>query len=134
MTYGDGVADVDINALLAFHKAHGKAATLTRVVPPGRYGALELEDDKVQRFIEKPPGDNAWIKGGFFVLEPSVLDRIEGDATPFEGAPLASLANDGQLMSFAHSGFWQPMDTLREKNHLEDLWAGVRSPWKVWMD
>ena len=134
MTYGDGVADVDIDALLAFHKKHGKAATLTRVVPPGRYGALELNGNKVQRFIEKPPGDNAWINGGFFVLEPSVLDRIEGDMTPFEGEPLAGLARDGELMSFAHSGFWQPMDTLREKNHLEELWANGEAPWKVWKD
>ena len=134
MTYGDGVADIDINALLAFHKNHGKAATLTRVVPPGRYGALELQSDKVQRFIEKPPGDNAWINGGFFALEPSVLDRIEGDATPFEAAPLMGLAKDGELMSYAHSGFWQPMDTLRDKNYLEDLWGAGKAPWKLWRD
>lgn len=132
MTYGDGVGDVDINALLAFHKKYDRAATLTRVIPPGRYGALKLEGDRVQRFIEKPPGDNAWINGGFFVLEPSVLDRIEGDATPFEGDPLTGLARDGQLMSFPHSGFWQPMDTLREKNYLEELWASGNAPWKLW--
>ncbi len=134
MTYGDGVANVDIGALLAFHKKHGREATLTSVVPPGRYGALELEGDTVQRFIEKPPGDNAWINGGFFALEPSVLDRIEGDATSFEGEPLMGLARDRQLMSFRHAGFWQPMDTLREKNHLEELWARGDAPWKVWRD
>ncbi len=132
MTYGDGVANVEIDKLIAFHKSHGKEATLTSVVPPGRYGALEMNGDSVQRFIEKPPGDNAWINGGFFVLQPSVLDRIDGDATPFEGDPLASLARDGQLQAFRHKGFWQPMDTLREKNHLEDLWASGKAPWKIW--
>ncbi|HEY4343376.1 MAG TPA: glucose-1-phosphate cytidylyltransferase [Parvibaculum sp.] len=132
MTYGDGVADVAIDKLLAFHKAHGKEATLTSVVPPGRYGALEMDGDSVQRFIEKPPGDNAWINGGFFALQPSVLDRIDGDATPFEGDPLTRLARDGQLQAFRHKGFWQPMDTLREKNHLEELWASGRAPWKIW--
>jgi len=134
MTYGDGVANVDIRALLAFHKTHGRKATLTSVIPPGRYGALELEGDQVRRFIEKPPGDNAWINGGFFALEPSVLDRIAGDMTAFEGDPLTGLAADGELMSFKHSGFWQPMDTLREKNYLEELWAGGDAPWKVWRD
>lgn len=134
MTYGDGVANVDIASLLAFHKSHGKEATLTSVIPPGRYGALELEGNQVRRFIEKPPGDNAWINGGFFALEPSVLDRIEGDKTPFEAEPLMGLAADGGLMSFKHSGFWQPMDTLREKNYLEELWAGGNAPWKVWRD
>lgn len=132
MTYGDGVANIEIDKLLAFHKAHGKEATLTSVVPPGRYGALEMQGDSVQRFIEKPPGDNAWINGGFFVLEPSVIDRIADDSTPFEAAPLASLANDGQLQAYRHGGFWQPMDTLREKNHLEELWASGNAPWKVW--
>ncbi len=132
MTYGDGVADIEIDKLLAFHKAHGKEATLTSVVPPGRYGALEMQGDSVQRFIEKPPGDNAWINGGFFALEPSVIDRIADDATPFEAAPLASLAKDGQLQAYRHRGFWQPMDTLREKNHLEELWASGRAPWKIW--
>jgi glucose-1-phosphate cytidylyltransferase len=132
MTYGDGVSNVDIGALIAFHKSHGKEATLTSVIPPGRYGALEMDGARVQRFIEKPPGDNAWINGGFFVLEPSVLDRIEGDATPFEGDPLSRLAGDGQLMAFRHNGFWQPMDTLREKNYLEELWASGSAPWKVW--
>lgn len=132
MTYGDGVADIEIDKLLAFHKAHGKEATLTSVVPPGRYGALEMQGDSVQRFIEKPPGDNAWINGGFFALEPSVIDRIADDATPFEAAPLASLAKDGQLQAYRHRGFWQPMDTLREKNHLEELWTSGRAPWKIW--
>lgn len=132
MTYGDGVADIDIGKLLAFHKAHGKDATLTGVIPPGRYGALELSGQKVERFIEKPPGDNAWINGGFFVLEPAILDRIAGDNVPFEGVPLAGLAQAGQLMAYQHTGFWQPMDTLREKNYLEDLWTSGRAPWKVW--
>lgn len=132
MTYGDGVADIEIDKLLAFHKAHGREATLTSVVPPGRYGALEMQGDSVQRFIEKPPGDNAWINGGFFVLEPSVIDRIADDATPFEAAPLASLASDGQLQAYRHKGFWQPMDTLREKNYLEELWASGSAPWKIW--
>ncbi|MCE9650282.1 MAG: glucose-1-phosphate cytidylyltransferase [Parvibaculum sp.] len=132
MTYGDGVADVEIDKLLAFHKAHGKQATLTSVVPPGRYGALEMQGDSVRRFIEKPPGDNAWINGGFFVLEPSVLDRISDDTTAFEGDPLAGLAGDGELQAFRHKGFWQPMDTLREKNHLEELWASGKAPWKIW--
>lgn len=134
MTYGDGVADIDIKALLAFHKDHGKAATLTRVVPPGRFGALELKGHEVQRFIEKPEGDNAWINGGFFVLEPSVLDRIEGDDTSFEREPLAGLAHDGELFAYPHKGFWQPMDTLRERNHLEELWASGEAPWKIWED
>lgn len=132
MTYGDGVADVDISKLIAFHKSHGKEATLTSVVPPGRYGALETDGPLVKRFIEKPPGDNAWINGGFFVLQPSVLDRIAGDSTPFEGDPLSSLASDSQLMAFQHHGFWQPMDTLREKTHLEELWASGHAPWKLW--
>ncbi|HAC60493.1 MAG: glucose-1-phosphate cytidylyltransferase [Parvibaculum sp.] len=134
MTYGDGVANVDIGALLDFHRKHGKQATLTSVIPPGRYGALELEGNQVRRFIEKPPGDNAWINGGFFALQPDVLDRIEGDKTPFEAEPLMQLAADGELMSFKHGGFWQPMDTLREKNYLEELWATGKAPWKVWRD
>ena len=134
LTYGDGVANVDIGALLDFHRKHGKQATLTSVIPPGRYGALELEGNQVRRFIEKPPGDNAWINGGFFALQPDVLDRIEGDKTPFEAEPLMQLAADGELMSFKHGGFWQPMDTLREKNYLEELWATGKAPWKVWRD
>jgi len=133
LTYGDGVADVDIAALAAFHRAHGRQATVTSVVPPGRYGALSIdEDDRVRNFIEKPAGDNARINGGFFVLERAVIDRIAGDATPFESGPLEGLARDGQLMAFQHDGFWQPMDTLRDKNQLEALWSEGRAPWKVW--
>ena len=133
MTYGDGVADVDISALLEFHKSHGREATVTAVTPPGRYGALDIsEGGQVDRFVEKPPGDLGLINGGFFVLERSVLARIEGDAMPFENAPMESLAADKQLMSFRHDGCWQPMDTLREKNMLEGLWADGNAPWKVW--
>ena len=132
MTYGDGVADIDIRALIEFHKRHGRSATLTAVVPPGRDGAIELEGEKVTNFIEKPPGDNAFINGGFFVLEPGVLDRIAADDVPFERAPLELLAHDGQLMAFRHTGFWLPMDTLRDKNALEALWASKTTPWKVW--
>jgi glucose-1-phosphate cytidylyltransferase len=133
MTYGDGVADVDLTALVAFHKAHGRAATITAVAPPGRYGALDLGDgEKVLRFAEKPPGDHSLINGGYFVLEPSVLDRIAGDATPFELEPLEGLARDGELVAFRHEGFWAAMDTLRDKNHLESLWESGRAPWAVW--
>ena len=131
-TYGDGVADVDITSLIAFHRAHGKAATLTAVSPPGRYGALSMQGDKVASFIEKPPGDNAYINGGFFVLNPSVLDLIEGDQTPWEATPLETLARAEQLMAWRHSGFWQPMDTLRDKNALEAIWLSGSAPWKVW--
>ena len=132
LTYGDGVSDIDITAELAFHKSHGKAATLAAVVPPGRYGALQLTGEKVERFIEKPPGDNAWINGGFFVLEPSVIDRIQGDSTSWEAQPLEGLAADDQLRAYFHRGFWQPMDTLREKNLLESLWESGKAPWQVW--
>jgi glucose-1-phosphate cytidylyltransferase len=132
MTYGDGVADIDIGALIAFHRAHGRQATVTAVVPPGRYGALALDGDRVANFTEKPPGDNAFINGGFFVLRPAVLDRIADDATPWETAPLESLAAEGELRAFRHTGFWQPMDTLRDRNHLEALWQSGRAPWKVW--
>lgn len=131
-TYGDGVGSVDIAKLVAFHKAHGKRATLTAVVPPGRYGALSLSGDKVERFIEKPAGDNTFINGGFFVLDPSVVDLIDADSTPWEAAPLERLASGGELMAFRHTGFWQPMDTMREKNQLEQHWASGRAPWKVW--
>lgn len=134
MTYGDGVSDIDIAALIEFHRRHGKEATVTAVVPPGRYGALDIAGDSVTQFMEKPPGDNGLINGGFFVLEPSVLDRIAGDAAPWELAPLESLARDGQLMAFRHLGFWQAMDTLRDKNQLEALWQGRKAPWKVWSD
>ena len=132
LTYGDGVADLDIGKLAAFHKSHGKDATLTAVTPPGRYGALEIEAGQVQRFIEKPPGDNGLINGGFFVLEPEVINLIEGDSTTWEHEPLGILAADGQLTAYHHRGFWQPMDTLRDRHHLEELWAQGQAPWKVW--
>ena len=132
LTYGDGVADVDISKLVAFHKAHGREATVTAVTPPGRYGALDLTGDRVNQFIEKPQGDNSLINGGFFVLEPAVLARIADDTTSWERAPLESLARDQQLMAFRHGGFWQPMDTLRDKNHLEQLWQSGKAPWKSW--
>jgi glucose-1-phosphate cytidylyltransferase len=132
MTYGDGVAAIDIAAEIAFHKAHGGLATLAAVVPPGRYGALQLSGSRIERFMEKPPGDSAWINGGFFVLDPAVIDRIEGDATPWEASPLESLARDGELHAFHHHGFWQPMDTLRDKTLLESLWASGKAPWKLW--
>jgi glucose-1-phosphate cytidylyltransferase len=131
-TYGDGVADVDLTALAAFHRAHGKDATVTAVSPPGRYGALEIASDQVQRFIEKPPGDNGLINGGFFVLHPKVIDRIGGDPDSFEGGPLEGLARDRQLLAFRHDGFWAAMDTLRDKNHLEALWASDAAPWRLW--
>jgi len=134
MTYGDGVADVDLRALLAFHEAHGKLATVTAVQPPGRFGALELAEDEdvVRSFVEKPSGDGAWMNGGFFVLEPAVLDYIDGDETLFEHEPLERLAADGQLAAHRHRGFWQPMDTLRDKRTLEALWDGGAAPWKTW--
>lgn len=132
MTYGDGVSDIDIAAEIAFHRAHGGQATLAAVIPPGRYGAIETSGTLVQRFMEKPSGDNARINGGFFVLNPGVIDRIDGDATPWEARPLESLARDGQLHAFQHDGFWQPMDTMREKQQLEALWESGRAPWKVW--
>lgn len=131
-TYSDGVADVDLKALLEFHNSHGKDATVTAVAPPGRFGAMEIHGDQVERFMEKPPGDNALINGGFFVLNPRVLDRIEGDAISWELEPLQGLARDGQLMAYRHDGFWAPMDTLREKNQLEAMWATGRAPWRVW--
>jgi len=131
-TYGDGVADVDLRALAAFHKAHGKQSTVTAVSPPGRYGALDIVDGAVERFIEKPPGDNGLINGGFFVLQPDVVSRIAGDEIPFETAPLEGLAADGELMAWRHEGFWAAMDTLRDKNQLESLWASGKAPWHVW--
>ena len=132
LTYGDGVADVDITALVAFHKAHGKAATVTAVQPPGRYGALKMNGDAVEGFLEKPRGDGGWINGGFFVLAPSCIDYVQDDTTVWEAGPLIGLAEAGQLGAFRHTGFWQPMDTLREKNLLEDLWASGQAPWKMW--
>ena len=131
-TYGDGVADVDITAEIAFHRAHGKLATVCAVQPPGRYGALELKGQSVSGFVEKPRGDGGLINGGFFVLSPQVLDYIEGDQSSWEGKALETLASQGELMAFDHEGFWQPMDTLREKTHLEELWATGKAPWKCW--
>lgn len=131
-TYGDGVSDVDITRLIAFHKAHGKKATLTAIKPPGRYGALKVEGSAVSSFQEKPAGDGAWINGGFFVLEPSVIDLIEGDDTSWESTPLVKLAARGELQAYQHDGFWQAMDTLRDKVQLEELWARGSPPWKVW--
>ena len=131
-TYGDGVADVDITAEIAFHKAHGKWATIAAVQPPGRFGALQLQDGKVRGFTEKPRGGDGFINGGFFVLSPRCLDLIDGDDTVWEDAPLDTLATKGQLMAFEHNGFWQPMDTLRDKRQLEALWSSGRAPWKIW--
>jgi glucose-1-phosphate cytidylyltransferase len=131
-TYGDGVGDVDIAATLAFHRREARQATVTAVQPPGRYGALEIERGAVRSFKEKPAGDGAFINGGFFVLEPAVLDLITGDDCIWERGPLESLAARGQLSAYQHRGFWQPMDTLREKNLLEELWASGRAPWKKW--
>lgn len=131
-TYGDGVSDVDIGALIGFHRSHGKWATVTGVRPPGRYGALQLRGNEVTGFAEKPRGDGGLINGGFFVLSPRCLDLIEGDDMPWENDPMRSLAEQNQLMAFEHEGFWQPMDTLREKNMLEDLWQSGNPPWKNW--
>lgn len=131
-TYGDGVADVDIAACIAFHRAHGQLATVTAVKPPARYGALQMDERRVARFTEKPSGDGGLINGGFFVLSAKVLPLIADDQTGWEAAPLETLARQGQLMAFEHAGFWQPMDTLRDKNLLEDLWASGNAPWKVW--
>ena len=133
LTYGDGVADVNISELLKFHRSHGKAATITSTQPSGRFGALNMNsDDLVTSFQEKPAGDGSWINGGFMVLEPQVLDRIAGDSTVFENEPMEGLARDGQLMACKHKGFWQPMDTLRDKTHLEGLWESGKAPWKIW--
>ena len=133
MTYGDGVANVDIGELIRFHKSNGKLATVTAIQPSGRFGSLAFgSGDVVSAFQEKPAGDGAWINGGYFVLEPSILDRIPGDLTIFEKEPLESLARDGQLVAYKHRGFWQPMDTLRDKKHLEELWAGGKASWKLW--
>lgn len=132
MTYGDGVADIDITALIRFHREHGDQATVTRVLPPGRFGALQLDGNRVTGFQEKPQDGGGWINGGFFVLSPKVLDRISGDNTVWEQEPLEGLARDGQLHAYAHHGFWQPMDTLRDKRQLEDMWNGARAPWKTW--
>jgi glucose-1-phosphate cytidylyltransferase len=132
LTYGDGVADIDITALVAFHKNQGKHATLTAVQPSGRFGALGMEGHLVTNFKEKPQGDGSWINGGFFVLEPSIFDTIEGDSTIWERAPMEALARDNQLAAYKHTGFWLPMDTLRDKQQLESLWDSGKAPWKIW--
>ncbi len=131
-TYGDGVSDLDIAATLAFHHQHGKQATLTATLPPGRFGALDIAESQVRSFTEKPRGDGGRINGGFFVLSPKVLTLIDSDACIWEQAPLVGLAAQGELMAYEHNGFWQPMDTLRDKVHLEDLWASGKAPWKHW--
>ena len=131
-TYGDGVSDVNIGALINFHREQKVKATLTAVYPPGRFGALDIVGDKVTAFKEKPKGDGGMINGGFFVLSPSVLNLIKDDATLWEKEPLESLASEGQMAAFTHTGFWQPMDTLRDKNHLEELWVSGKAPWKTW--
>jgi glucose-1-phosphate cytidylyltransferase len=131
-TYGDGLADIDITAQLAFHKARAGLATMCAVQPPGRFGAIDIQDSRITRFEEKPSGDGSWINGGFFILEPGVLDYIRGDATIWERDPLEALARDGQISAYTHTGFWQPMDTLRDKLKLEELWQSGHAPWKVW--
>lgn len=131
-TYGDGVGDIDIAQTIRFHQSHGKAATLTATYPPGRFGALEIQNGQVMSFKEKPKGDGAMINGGFFVLSPRVLEYIGTDSTIWEQEPLMNLASDNQLMAYEHQGFWQPMDTLRDKNLLEELWESGKAPWKTW--
>ena len=132
LTYGDGVSDVDITALMAFHRAHGKVATVTAVRPPARFGALEVEHGRVKRFAEKPITESGWINGGFLVLEPRIFDYLEGDHSTLEREPLERLVADQELMAFQHEGFWQPMDTLRDKQALEALWAAGKAPWRQW--
>jgi glucose-1-phosphate cytidylyltransferase len=133
LTYGDGVGDVDITALLAFHQAHGKRCTLTAVQPSARFGALDVADNKgVRSFLEKPKGDGAWINGGFFVCQPDVFSYIEGDDTTWERAPMETLAAEGEMMAFKHDGFWKPMDTLRDKVELETAWNTNKAEWKIW--
>ena len=132
-TYGDGLSNVNIKKLIDFHQSKGKLATISAVQPPGRYGSLDIKDDLVGQFIEKPKGDGGWINGGFFVLSSKCLDYIDGDQTSWEAEPLEGLARDSELAAFIHKGFWQPMDTLREKNLLEDLWESGKAPWKNWL-
>ena len=132
LTYGDGVANINIKKLIDFHKSHGKQATLIATYPPGRFGALDIKDNQVQKFEEKPKGDGALINGGYFVLSPKVIERISGDSTSWEQEPLKGLATDGELMSFKHEGFWQPMDTLRDKIYLDELLEQEKAPWKLW--
>ncbi|OYX72152.1 MAG: glucose-1-phosphate cytidylyltransferase [Rhizobiales bacterium 32-66-11] len=132
LTYGDGVGSVDIGALINFHKSHGQLATMTAVQPPGRFGSLQLDGNRISAFVEKPVGDGGWINGGFFVLSPKVLDYIADDHTLWEREPLERLARDGELQAWFHPGFWQPMDTMRDKTSLETLWETGKAPWKVW--
>ena len=131
-TYGDGLSDVNVGELVAFHKAQGRQATLTAVQPAGRFGALDIEGQRISRFEEKPQGDGSWVNGGFFVLQPEAINLIAGDQTVWEREPMEQLARDGQLSAFTHRGFWQPMDTLRDKMKLEELWQTGAAPWKVW--
>jgi glucose-1-phosphate cytidylyltransferase len=133
-TYGDGVANIDVSALIKFHRDHGRLATITAVQPAGRYGALDIVGSQVKGFVEKPKGDGGWVNGGYFVLSPECLRYIDSDLTSWEAEPLAQLADQEHLMTFEHSGFWQPMDTLRDKNQLEELWRGGSAPWKVWSE
>ena len=133
-TYGDGVSNIDITAQIAFHQAHGKKVTIGAVRPPGRFGALNLSEDTVFDFSEKPDGDGDWINGGFFILNPSVIDRIDNDQTIWEKEPITHLAHQGEVKAFFHHGFWQPMDTLRDKMFLENLWLSKKAPWKTWKD
>lgn len=132
LTYGDGVGNVDVNALLAFHRSHGKLVTVTAVRPPSRFGGMELQTDAVTRFIEKPQTGEGWINGGFFVVEPAAIDYVSGDDMPWELEPMERIAAEGQLMAFRHEGFWQPMDTIRDKRQLEALWQSGEAPWKIW--
>jgi len=131
-TYGDGVSNVNIAELIQFHKEQGRLATLTAVQPPGRFGSMDFEESSVKRFTEKPQGDGSWINGGFFVLDPKVIDLIDGDECTWERLPMETLANENQLSAYKHAGFWQPMDTLRDKNKLEELWETNKAPWKIW--
>ncbi|GEO83500.1 MULTISPECIES: glucose-1-phosphate cytidylyltransferase [Alphaproteobacteria] len=131
-TYGDGLCDVNIGATIRFHKSHGRLATVTAVRPPARFGALKLDGDTVEGFVEKPEGEGGFINGGFFVLDPKCIDRIADDSVSWEAEPLSGLAQDGELKAFFHTGFWQPMDTLRDKTHLETLWESGNPPWKTW--
>ncbi len=134
LTYGDGLCDIDIEQLVAFHRAHGKLATVTAVRPPARFGGMVFDGDRVVEFLEKPQTGEGWINGGFFVLEPQVFDYLNGDATVLEGSPLENLARDGQLMAYKHEGFWQCMDTVRDRQLLEGLWSSGRAPWKKWQE
>jgi len=131
-TYGDGLSNVNLSDLIQFHKSNNTIATVTSVQPPGRFGLMDIEGDKISNFTEKPSGDGNWINGGYFVLEPKVFDYLEDDSTVWERAPLERLAKEGQLSAFKHSSFWQPLDTLRDKNYLEKLWASGKAPWKIW--